>query len=58
MSEPEASLARRSHDDMQALIDSLPVIVSYVDNDLRFRRINKTYEEYLASRPPGLSAST
>jgi PAS domain S-box-containing protein len=45
MSEPEVSLARPSHDDLQALIDSLPVIVSYVDNDLRFRRINKTYQE-------------
>jgi PAS domain S-box-containing protein len=33
-------------DELQDLLDALPVLVSYIDRDLRYVRVNKTYEEW------------
>src|SRR5688572_21883340 len=36
--------------ELQDLFDALPVLVSYVDRDLRYVRVNRTYEEWF-NRP-------
>src|SRR5688572_13095055 len=36
--------------DLQSVLDSLPVLVSYIDQDLRYVRLNKTYEVWF-NRP-------
>jgi PAS domain S-box-containing protein len=44
-----AALAEREHE-LQMLTDAMPVLVSYVDADRRYRFINKIYEEWFPRR--------
>jgi PAS domain S-box-containing protein len=36
----------RQRDQLQLIIDSLPVLISYVDRECRYRFMNKSYEEW------------
>ncbi|HEY0565016.1 MAG TPA: PAS domain S-box protein [Terriglobales bacterium] len=40
----------RSERELRLVIDSLPALVSYVDKDLRYRRMNQSYQEWF-NRP-------
>jgi PAS domain S-box-containing protein len=37
---------RASQRQLQVITDSLPAMISYVDTDLRYQSVNKTYEEF------------
>ncbi len=41
----EAALSE-SQRELQLLADTLPVLVSYIDKDRRYRFINRTYEQW------------
>lgn len=36
----------RAQDELRLITDSLPVLIAYVDKDLRYRFVNKTYETW------------
>ena len=39
-------LAVRSEAQLQLITDALPAYISYLDSDLRYRRVNRTYEQW------------
>ena len=41
-----AGLARRSDERLKLATDAVPALISYIDKDLRYRLINRTYEEW------------
>lgn len=41
-----AEALRQSEQDLRLIIDSMPALVGYVDRDLTYRRVNRTYEEW------------
>ena len=37
---------KETEEQLRLIVDALPVLVSYVDSELRFRFVNKRYEEF------------
>lgn len=48
-SEAEAALAR-SEQHLRTLTDALPVLITHVDRDLRYRFVNRTYETWFSRK--------
>ncbi|MGI4731253.1 MAG: PAS domain-containing protein [Janthinobacterium lividum] len=49
---------RESQRELQVLADTLPVLVSYVDRDERYRFLNRTYEAWWPDRWPTMQGSS
>lgn len=50
----EEEALRRRQDEMKLIIDALPVLIGYVDKDLRYRYNNRHYEEWFGHSPAWL----
>src|SRR5690606_7338931 len=49
---------RKSEEELQLLTDALPVLVAYIDADLRYRFINKLAEEWFPYRREEIIGTT
>ncbi len=49
---------RQSEDELRTITDNIPALVAFVDNDQRYRFVNRNYERWLGMKPERMLGKT